>query len=349
MTVLMVGAGLGVTPHLHALRANGVQHLEVVSTRQSARDRVRSVIPQGGDHDRLEDGIAATHALAGGSRPLAVVASPPSAHLANVQALVAAGFDVLVEKPLAHTLGDAHATLAVARRHGARLFVCFQHRYKEAAARAKALLEDDAVGTVVAGTVNVPWFRPQAYYDEPGRGSLERDGGGVLITQAIHALDLYSYVMPEVVSVAAAHRTVAHRMPTEDLAAGVLLHADGVLGTVLATTACAPGGTESVSVWGTKGRLCIEGTALRVSTQAGDRCVVPPVPVSTGADPTEMAPWYCSMYADIIEARRTGAPTRVDANAVLPTHRVVHALYAAGTRDHWTQVPGDEWKESDED
>ena len=90
--------------------------------------------------------------------------------------------------------------------------------------------------------MRVPWWRPQTYYDEPGRGTLARDGGGVLITQAIHTLDLFLSLTPRVAEVAAfAATTPLHRMETEDIACAALRFANGALGTLDATTASYPG------------------------------------------------------------------------------------------------------------
>lgn len=340
MSTVVVGAGLGIQPHLIALRATGVTSVELVTTRQAARDRVRAVIPGGRNHDTLTDAIEAALAQAGTERPFAVVATPPSLHREHVAELAKAGFDVLIEKPIAHTLADTLATAACAEEHGARVFVCLQHRYKESAVEARALLADGALGKILGGSVAVPWYRAQEYYDEPGRGTVERDGGGVVITQAIHVIDVFTYLMPAATTVAAATITAAHDMPTEDLAGAVVTHRGGAISTIHATTATRPAAPETVEIWGTGGRLRVEGTALYVTTarEPEERCLVEPTPVSTGADPTEMAPWYVDMYVDIARARRAGTPTPVDISEVMPTHRLVHGFYAAAAGQHWAMV-----------
>src|SRR5206468_6232617 len=107
---------------------------------------------------------------------------------------------------------------------------------------------------IAAASVAARWWRPQSYYDEPGRGTLARDGGGVLMTQAIHVLDLFLSVTPPVAEVVAfAGTTCLHRMETEDNAVGALRFGNGALGSVDASTAIYPGFPERIEIVGTLG------------------------------------------------------------------------------------------------
>jgi predicted dehydrogenase len=116
----------------------------------------------------------------------------------------------------------------------------------------------------------VPWWRPQAYYDEPGRGTMARDGGGVLMTQAIHTLDLFrSLVGVRDVVAAQAATTAAHRMETEDFASALVRLGNGAPGTIVATTAAYPGGAERIEVIGTRGMASLVGGSLRLSMLDG--------------------------------------------------------------------------------
>src|SRR5207248_1280646 len=113
------------------------------------------------------------------------------------------------------------------------LGVVLQHRFRPAARALATHIRADALGEIAAASVSVPWWRPQSYYDEPGRGSLARDGGGVLLTQAIHTLDFFLSIAPPLAEVAAYARTTPlHRMETEDLACAALRFANGALGTL---------------------------------------------------------------------------------------------------------------------
>lgn len=127
----------------------------------------------------------------------------------------------------------------------------------------RRLLLEGALGALVSAAAQVRWWRPQSYYDEPGRGTLARDGGGVLMTQAIHTLDLLLSLtgLPERVS-GAAYTSAAHRMECEDTAAALLHLTGGAVATLPATTAAWPGHAECVEINGTLGTATLQAEAL---------------------------------------------------------------------------------------
>ena len=120
-----------------------------------------------------------------------LVLTPPSSHLEVSQRCFAAGKHVLVEKPLELTLQRGERLVQAAKAAGRKFGVVLQHRFRPASLRLRQVLASGELGTVQAAFLSVPWWRPQSYYDEPGRGTLARDGGGVLLTQTIHSLDLF--------------------------------------------------------------------------------------------------------------------------------------------------------------
>ena len=116
--------------------------------------------------------------------------TPPNARLEAVHALARCQKHILMEKPVERTTTAATAIVERCEAAGVRLGIVFQHRYREASMALHARLEAGDLGEIQTVQLTVPWWRPQSYYDEPGRGTYERDGGGVLISQAIHSLDL---------------------------------------------------------------------------------------------------------------------------------------------------------------
>src|SRR5690606_35038369 len=132
-------------------------------------------------------------------------------------------------------------------RHGRLLGAVLQHRFRTSSRRLAALLRDGELGRIAAASCTIPWWRPQSYYDEPGRGTMARDGGGVLMTQAIHTLDLFRALVGGVERVAAVSVTTPlHRMETEDFVAATLLLAGGAPASLSATTAAYPGFSEQI-------------------------------------------------------------------------------------------------------
>jgi predicted dehydrogenase len=148
--------------------------------------------------------------------------------------------------------------------------VVLQHRFRPASLRLRAAIEAGELGTITAAWMLVPWWRPQAYYDEPGRGTMARDGGGVLMTQAIHTLDLFrSLVGVQAVVAAQAVTTAVHRMETEDFASALVRLGNGAPGTITATTAAYPGSPERIEIIGTRGMASLVGSSLRLSFLGG--------------------------------------------------------------------------------
>ncbi len=149
---------------------------------------------------------------------------------------------VVVEKPMEITLPAIDEMLRVQTETGRKMAVISQHRFDEArVVWYNELAQEGAFGRLVLGNANIPWWRSQAYYDSGAwRGTWALDGGGVLMNQSIHSIDLLSWLMGPVHSLRAYTDTLAHRMETEDVAVAVLRFANGALGTIAATTGAYP-------------------------------------------------------------------------------------------------------------
>lgn len=213
--------------------------------------------------------------LADPSVEAAIVLTPPSSHLDVSRRCLEAGKHVLVEKPLELTSARGAELVAAARATGKIFGVVLQHRFRPASLRLKAALDGGELGGIEAAFLQVPWWRPQAYYDEPGRGTLARDGGGVLLTQAIHSLDLFrSLVGVSKVVAAQARTTGLHRMETEDYVSALLETDSGAPATLVTTTAAYPGHPERIEIIGTKGYAALVGGRLELSFLDGRKEVV---------------------------------------------------------------------------
>src|SRR5699024_10825477 len=168
--------------------------------------------------------------------------TPPHTHLELGAACLRVGKHVLIEKPVAIDSRRAEELVALAAANKRNLGIVLQHRFRANSRLLRALVDEGQLGTLCAATCRVPWWRNQDYYNEPGRGTLARDGGGVLMTQAIHVLDLFRTLVGELRVVGAVSATTPqHRMETEDFAAAVLRTDAGVPATLMATTAAFPG------------------------------------------------------------------------------------------------------------
>jgi predicted dehydrogenase len=188
------------------------------------------------------------------------------------------------------------------------------------------------LGTVLAAAMVVPWWRPQSYYDEPGRGTKARDGGGVLLTQAIHMLDLFRLLVGvSRVEAAQATTTAAHHMETEDLVSALLRLGNGVPGTLMATTAAYPGLPERIEVWGSKGSALLVGGALQLSwTAGGAEAIEAEGGTGGGANIMDFPnDAHQALLADFVEAVETGRDPVVTKEALASQHLVDEVLRAA--------------------
>jgi predicted dehydrogenase len=144
-----------------------------------------------------------------------------------------------------------------------KLAVISQHRFDPDTVQVHDLIEQQAFGRLVLGNALVPWWRSQAYYDSGAwRGTWELDGGGILMNQSIHSIDLLQWLMGPVKSVFAYTDTLVHRLETEDVAVAILRFANGALGTIAATAGAYPGTGTRIEIYGDKGSAVIEDDRL---------------------------------------------------------------------------------------
>jgi UDP-N-acetyl-2-amino-2-deoxyglucuronate dehydrogenase len=191
------------------------------------------------------------------------ICTPSGMHGEHACLVMRSGRHVIIEKPMEISLSAIDEMLRVQQENHVKLAVISQHRFDPASLQVHNLLQEKAFGRLVLGNVIVPWWRSQAYYDSGAwRGTWRLDGGGVLMNQSIHSIDLLQWFMGPVRSIYAYTDTLAHRMETEDVAVAVLRFASGAAGTIAATTAAYPGVTTRIEIFGDQGSAVIENDSL---------------------------------------------------------------------------------------
>ncbi|MDQ0201446.1 Gfo/Idh/MocA family protein [Neobacillus ginsengisoli] len=174
------------------------------------------------------------------------------------------GMHVIVEKPIEVTLEKANEMIQVCKESNVKLTVISQHRFDAATRKIHNDIIEGKFGELVMGQACIHWYRSQAYYDSGAwRGTWELDGGGVLMNQSIHTIDLLQLFMGPVESVFAHTATKAHkRIEVEDIAVATVKFKSGALGTITATTAAFPGLSTRIDIFGTKGTAIIQDDKL---------------------------------------------------------------------------------------
>ncbi|MDR7866678.1 MAG: Gfo/Idh/MocA family oxidoreductase [Sporomusaceae bacterium] len=199
-------------------------------------------------------------ALADKETDIVSICLPPGMHVDFGLQAAAAGKHLILEKPMDISVAKARKLIETYRAAKLTLAVIFQNRFTPAAQRVKAALDAGLLGDLILGDAYVKWYRsPQYYASNAWRGTWSVEGGGALINQAIHTIDLLQWFMGGVKSVSGMTRTSIHKIETEDLGVAAVEFLGGALGVIEGTTAVTPGYKERIEIHGTKGSLTMTG------------------------------------------------------------------------------------------
>jgi UDP-N-acetyl-2-amino-2-deoxyglucuronate dehydrogenase len=239
---------------------------------------------------------------------------------------------VQVQKPIAINVETARQMIETARDGGIVLGVVSQHRFDDSSQFLKRAIDGGRLGTILQADAYVKWYRSAEYYSRPIKGSWAVEGGGALINQAIHQVDILLWLMGPVLSVFGDWRLGAvHNIESEDILNAVLRYESGVTGVIQASTAFWPGYTERLEIHGVKGTAIISGDKLTTWDVANDSGDPPPLErdVASGAsDPMaiSLAPFE-RQFLDLGEAIRTGRAPLVSGEEGCRALEVVDAVY----------------------
>jgi predicted dehydrogenase len=323
----LIGLGMAVTPHARSLLdlADRVDVAAAFSPSMARRDTFAAQynFPIRDDLDAI---------LADRSIDAVAILTPPNTHLDLVWRAAQAGKHVLLEKPLEISTGRAEELVEVCRAANVKLAVMLQHRFRPAAMLLKKTLDEGAFGRIVGCSASIRLWRPQTYYDQPGRGTRARDGGGVLLTQGIHTLDLMLSMAGPVREVRSLSTTSPmHRMETEDIACAAVRFESGALGTIEATTTAFPGFAERIEIVGERATAMLAGTELKVFHHDGHitEMQADATPGGTGADPMAFPhDYHCALMTDFLDAIEQDREPAVSGAEALKVHRLIDLILA---------------------
>jgi len=261
-----------------------------------------------------------------------ILATPPDARQEITKRLIAGGKPILMEKPIERDLERATRLVEICERADIPLGIVLQHRTRAASRALKIRLDRGELGDLVSVDIRVPWWRPQSYYNTQGRGTYARDGGGVMITQAIHTLDLALWFAGPVRACQAMTATTAlHSLEAEDWAAALLHFESGAVGVMSATTAAYPGRSESLFLQGTKASAHLANGVLRVAYLDGSEALTgTPTNTGAGADPMDFThAWHQAVIEDFAGRLRHTRPPVASGRDALAAHRLIDAIERA--------------------
>lgn len=271
------------------------------------------------------------------------VCVPSGYHSKIAVAAAEAGKNIIVEKPIEVTLEKADRIISTCKNKGVKLSVISQHRFNPGAVKLYRALKEGRFGKLILGDAYIKWYRSQEYYDSGNwRGTWKLDGGGALINQSIHTIDLLQWIMGPVDSIYANIATLAHKIEVEDIATVLIKFKNGALGVIEGSTAIYPGQPERLEIYGEKGTIILEGGRIK-KWEFIDRKekLIEKREISTGAsDPGAISlTAHKAQIKDMIEAvkkEREPAVTGEEGRKVL---EIILAIYKSARTNKGVKLP----------
>ncbi|QEG35362.1 Gfo/Idh/MocA family protein [Bythopirellula goksoeyrii] len=279
------------------------------------------------------------------------VATPSGAHMEPAVAAAKAGKHVIVEKPLEITLQRCDRIIDACEKSGVKLATIFPSRFHDSSVKMKRAVDEGRFGRLTLGDAYVKWFRTQEYYDSGAwRGTWKLDGGGALMNQAVHTVDLLTWLMGPVTEIQAQIATLAHeRIEVEDVATATLKFANGALGVIEASTAVYPGYLKRIELHGDQGTAVLEEEDLKVwdfakKTRA-DAAILKAMKESrsTGggaADPSAIGHHgHAAQFRDFVSAIKEDRSPAVDGPEGRRSVEIVVGIYKAAKSGKTVKLP----------
>lgn len=278
------------------------------------------------------------------------VCTPSGAHLEGAVAAAEAGKHVITEKPLEVTLKRCDKIINACEEAGVTLATIFPSRFHKSAMLMKRAVEAGRFGRLTIGSAYVKWHRTQAYYDSGAwRGTWKLDGGGALMNQAIHSVDLLLWLMGDAAEVTALTGLLAHeRIEVEDAAVAAIRFRSGALGVIEATTAAYPGQLKRIELSGTEGTAILEEESIKVwkfaKEKKGDAEILASLAENrTGGGASDPAAIghaaHAALFRDTLEAIKKGRRPLADGREGRRSVELILAIYQSAETGKTVKLP----------
>jgi UDP-N-acetyl-2-amino-2-deoxyglucuronate dehydrogenase len=336
----LAGLGMGGGTHARELaKVDGARLAAVYGRDEDKANRFAREFAVPKAYSRFED------LLADPEIDVVSVLTPNGLHGEFAIAAAKAGKHVVVEKPLETTVARALEIVHACEANGVSLGAVFQMRFGEAARRLKATIEDGRMGRLLVADAFDKEGRPPEYYRRDyWRGTRKLEGGGSLITQSIHVIDLLQWLAGPVESIYAKTRTARHAIETEDYAAAILTFRNGATGVLESSTAVMPALKARIEIHGTEGSAIINGEWDETYLWAvadDERIDTPPGFSFTDTDDPRTMPEsrHGLVLADVVAAIREGRSPKVDGREALMSVAICEAMYRSAETGAEVSVP----------
>ncbi len=335
--IAMAGSGMIAGVHLAALREIPDARIVGAWSRSPDRGRRFSDQHQIRCYESYEEllGDPEVHAV--------IICLPSGYHAEYGSKAAAAGKHVIVEKPIDVTLAKARGLIDTCRRNNRKLSVIFQNRFTPAARKLRRALDEGRLGRLILGDAYVKWHRSPAYYSSNAwRGRKAIDGGGALINQAIHTIDLLQWMMGGVKRVCGLVRTSTHAIESEDLAVAAVEFGNGAIGVIEGSTAIQPGFKERIEVHGQKGSVILEGgniTAWKVEgCNEADYVDEQKVSYGSTSSPAISHVNHKAQLEEIVASIQQNKDSSVHGEEGLKSLRIVLGIYESSEKGQWIEL-----------
>lgn len=275
------------------------------------------------------------------------ICTPSGTHAEIAVAAAAAGKHLVVEKPIDVRLERVDRMLEAAQQANVRLTCIFPLRFTKGTELARKAVEEGRLGRLVLADAYIKWYRDQAYYDTSDwKGTWALDGGGALMNQGIHNIDLLNYLVGPVTGVVARIDTLAHRMETEDTAVALLTFANGALGAIEGSTGSWPGDPGRVELHGDRGTIALEDgrivtwKLIGVSPDEEERVLALEATLGSGASAATGIGYelHRRQLADMIEAIQNDRVPAIDGAEARQSVAIIRAIYESSERGGWVSL-----------
>jgi UDP-N-acetyl-2-amino-2-deoxyglucuronate dehydrogenase len=320
--------GTGAIAGKHAAAIKELDGAELLAVCSSSKERADAASEVFGVESYSETNLFLKHP----HLDVVAICNASGHHLDPALKSIASGKHVLIEKPIEINLKRADQIIKAAKEKPVKLGVIFQNRFNPEYVKLINAIREGQLGKILMGNAYVNWLRDESYYkSSPWKGTFQGDGGGALINQAIHTIDLLLDCMGDVKSVFGKITTLRHAIETEDSAAAVVQFKSGSLGTITASTAIYPGYPERLEIYGTQGSVILEGgkiTAWNIQGEVSESLGPRESNTSGASDPMAIGHhWHAEQYRNFLNAIQNNTEPLVNGEIGRNSLALVEGIY----------------------